>query len=202
MLDSYVRIKQTLTALSGSPWKNLRSASSRYCLQSGHLGGGAWKNKHEVASSFKQDVYLYSKPVQTCYTHRQYGWAAWVFHFGKDFSWDATGWWWRSEGGILKMEGEISGDLTLAGATGLASVVDSLKTGLWRWQETSQSGFTVLKQSTHNNNNKIQTVNQTLLFISFQFQTLFFMDLQSKHESLIHTHFYVQKSQVTMREEK
>ena len=91
------------------------------------------------------------------------------------------------------MEGEISGDLTLAGATGLASVVDSLKTGLWRWQEkTSQSGFTVLKQSTHNNNNnnnnnKIQTVNQTLLFISFQFQTLFFMDLQSKHESLIHT---------------
>lgn len=31
---------QLLTALSGSPWKNLRSVSSRYCLQSWHLGGG------------------------------------------------------------------------------------------------------------------------------------------------------------------
>lgn len=28
-----------LTASSGSPWKNLRSGSSRYCLQSTHLGG-------------------------------------------------------------------------------------------------------------------------------------------------------------------
>ena len=31
------------TAVSGSPWKNLRSESSKYCLQSGHLGGGVWK---------------------------------------------------------------------------------------------------------------------------------------------------------------
>ena len=46
------RSGRSLTASSGSPWKNLRSGSSRYCRQSTHLGGVVCKARGDGVGVF------------------------------------------------------------------------------------------------------------------------------------------------------
>lgn len=59
----------SLTASSGSPWKNLRSGSSRYCRQSRHFGGVVCgKVISGVISGFlrKSDGFTPSEPTPSC----------------------------------------------------------------------------------------------------------------------------------------